>query len=87
VTEDWKPVGSDEIISSSLYYYFTSKSPPCAGSLVSAFPNNLFIAALPIPLLPPHSALIGLQFSFSLNILDQIDQVASTGRRGQGNEI
>src|SRR6266566_4123262 len=67
VTEEPKPVGSGEIIYSSFYYKynfcsFTSQSPPCAGSLVSAFPNTLFMAALPIPSLHLYSALRGLQF-------------------------
>src|SRR6266700_2796744 len=83
VTEEPKPVGSGEIIYSSFYYKynfcaFTSPSPPCTGSLVSAFPNNLFMAALPIPPLHLHLALIGPQFPISLNILEQIYQVAST---------
>jgi len=32
-----------------------SKSPLCAGSRVSTFPNTLFMAALQIPPLPTHS--------------------------------
>src|SRR6266700_1050928 len=44
------------------FYSFTSPSLPCAGSRVFAYPNMLFMVALPIPPLPPHSALLSLQF-------------------------
>jgi hypothetical protein len=59
------PVGSGSIIYLSFYYYwnicsFTSKSPPEAGSFVSAYSHSLFSDAVLIPLLT-NSARMGLQ--------------------------
>jgi hypothetical protein len=55
-TEYSKPVGSGEIIYSSFSYYlifclFTSASPPCAGSRVSACSHTPFSETLVIPVL------------------------------------
>ena len=41
---------------------FASPSPPCVGSLVSAFSHTLFSAALLIPPMHTSSAIMGLQF-------------------------
>ncbi len=44
------------------FVVFNDTALPCAGSLVSAFSHTLFRDALLIPLLPPNSARMGLQF-------------------------
>ena len=62
-----------------IFCAFTSKSPPCAGSRGSAFPNTLFMAALQILpcLLTQRSE--AFSSSFSLIMLEQLDHGASTG--------
>ncbi len=61
MTEDSKPVGSGEIIYSSFSYYlifclFTSASPACAGSRVSAGSHTPFSETLVIPPLSPNES-------------------------------
>jgi hypothetical protein len=61
------PVGSCSSIYASIYYYYnmcanTSKSPSCAGSLVSAFLPMLFNDAVLMALLHINSTRIDLQF-------------------------
>jgi hypothetical protein len=55
------------------------RSPPCVGYLISAFSHTLYSDALLIPPRHIYSAIMGLSSYFSLIILEQITQVASTG--------